>query len=178
MVQQDVSLDAALGPAKINPREQLQAQRNSGRVERKQLVLLKRNFFLRCPKSFFVAEPVERGVEQILVQLGGSVFVGIREGGFIGRVGNAGDAPVCPRQPRPLQISRRDSAGASRQNSIETNCVQQPKPLAPFSASFFRPALWNFRSREVLGQLIAKRLATCMMALPSLWGRSAKSRAK
>jgi len=29
-----------------------------------------------------------------------------------------------------LQISRRESAWASWQNSIETNCVQQPNPLA------------------------------------------------
>ena len=48
--------------------------------------------------------------------------------------------PRCtslPRQqPRPLQISRGESAWASWQNSIETNCVQQPKPLAPFGAVF------------------------------------------
>src|SRR5258708_3779232 len=39
VVQQDVSLDAALGPAKLGPRKQLQAQRNGGRVEGQQLVL-------------------------------------------------------------------------------------------------------------------------------------------
>jgi hypothetical protein len=34
------------------------------------------------------AEPFERGVKQILVQLGGPVFVGIGEGGFIGGLGD------------------------------------------------------------------------------------------
>ena len=52
-------------------------------------LFLKRNFFLRCPSPCFVAEPVERGVEQILEQLGGPVFVGIGKGGFIGSLDDA-----------------------------------------------------------------------------------------
>jgi len=39
--------------------------------------------------SVFVAEPLERGVKQILVQLGGPVFVGIGKGGFVGGFGDA-----------------------------------------------------------------------------------------
>src|ERR1039458_998011 len=88
VVQQDVRLDAALGPAKLGPREQLQAQRNSGRVEREQLVL-EPELLLARSQPFFVAEPVERGVEQVLVQLGGPVFVGIGKSGFIGGLGDA-----------------------------------------------------------------------------------------
>ena len=88
VVQQNVSLDAALSPAELGPRKQLQAQRNGGRVEGQQLVFEAELLFARA-QSFFVAEPLERGVKQILVQLGGPVFVGIREGGFIGGLTDA-----------------------------------------------------------------------------------------
>jgi hypothetical protein len=36
-----------------------------------------------------VAEPLERGVKQILVQLGGPVLVGVGKGGFMGGLGDA-----------------------------------------------------------------------------------------
>src|ERR1035437_3812852 len=88
VVQQNVSLDAALGPAKLGPRKQLQAQRNGGRVEREQFVL-ETELLLARTQSFFVAEPGERGVEKILVQLGGPVFVGIGKGRFVGGFGDA-----------------------------------------------------------------------------------------
>jgi len=88
VVQQNVSLDAALSPAELGPRKQLQAQRNGGRVEGQQLVFEAELLFARA-QSFFVAEPLERGVKQILVQLGGPVLVGIREGGFIGGLTDA-----------------------------------------------------------------------------------------
>jgi hypothetical protein len=51
-------------------------------------LFLKRNFFLRAPNPSSSAEPGERGIEQILVQLGGPVFVGIGEGGFVGGFGD------------------------------------------------------------------------------------------
>ena len=85
VIQQNVGLDAALGSAKLGPWEQLQAQRNGGRIEGKQLVL-ETELLLALPQSLFVAEAVQSGVEQILVQLGGPVFVGVREGGFIRRL--------------------------------------------------------------------------------------------
>src|SRR5437870_11551965 len=88
MVQQNVSLDTALGPAKLDPRKQLQAQRNGGRVEGPQLVL-ETELLLARPQAFFVAEPFEGGVKQIFVQLRGPVFVGIPEGGFIGGLADA-----------------------------------------------------------------------------------------
>src|ERR1035437_7619374 len=87
VVQQNVSLDAALGTAKLGPRKKRQAQRDGGRVEREQFVL-ETELLLALPQSFFVAGPGERGEEQILVQLGGPVLVGIGKGGFIGGLGD------------------------------------------------------------------------------------------
>src|ERR1039457_786924 len=58
VVQKNVSLDAALGPAKLGPRKQLQAQRNGGRVEGEQLVL-ETELLLARPQSLFVAAPGE-----------------------------------------------------------------------------------------------------------------------
>src|ERR1035438_3769107 len=49
---------------------------------------LETELLLALPQSFFVAEPGERGEEQILVQLGGPVLVGIGKGGFIGGLGD------------------------------------------------------------------------------------------
>ncbi len=50
---------------------------------------LKRNFFLRNPNPSSSRNLWQRGVKQILVQLGGPVFVGIGKGGFIGGLGDA-----------------------------------------------------------------------------------------
>lgn len=83
MIRQDVSLDTALGPAELGPWKQVQAQRNEG-----QQLLLETELLAR-PQSSFVAETLERGVKQILVQLGRPVFVGIGKRGFIGGPGDA-----------------------------------------------------------------------------------------
>src|ERR1035441_8750222 len=65
--------------------QSLPARRSSDLREQ---FVLETELLLALPQSFFVAEPGERGEEQILVQLGGPVFVGIGEGGFVGGLGD------------------------------------------------------------------------------------------
>ena len=52
-------------------------------------LFLKRNFCLREPQSFFVAESLQRRIKQILIQFRRPVFVGIGEGGLVGGFADA-----------------------------------------------------------------------------------------
>ena len=88
MVQQNVRFDATLGPAKLGPGKQFQAQRDGGRIQRQQLVL-ETELLLALPQPFRITEPLERRKKQILIQLGRAVFIGIGESGFIRRLADA-----------------------------------------------------------------------------------------
>lgn len=58
-------------------------------------LVLETELLLARPQPFFVAEPRERGVEQILIQLRGPVLVGVGEGGFIGGLAHAEMHPLA-----------------------------------------------------------------------------------
>ena len=138
-------------------------------------LFLKRKLLLALSQSFFVAEPVERGVEQIPVQLGGSVFVGIREGGIYWEPWQCRDATQFAQGSSPGRCksrggNRRERVG--RTASRDQFCVQQPKPLAAFfGVVFLDYALETPFVVEVLEKLIEETRVTCMMAsAPSLVG--------
>jgi hypothetical protein len=87
MVQQNMGFDAALGAAELGPREQGQAQRDGGGIQRQQFVL-EPELMLAAAHSRLSPEPRQRGPEQILEQRCGAVFVGVGQGATAGRLGN------------------------------------------------------------------------------------------
>jgi hypothetical protein len=144
VVQQNVSLDAALGPAKLGPRKQLQAQRNGGRVKRQQLVL-EAELLLARTQSFFVSEPLEGGVKQILVQLRGPVFVGIREGGFVGGLADA-------EMNQLAQTTAQAVANLAQRISVSELAEQHRDQLRPAAKTFGAPfCIVFFDQRSELG---------------------------
>ena len=82
VVQQHVSLNAALGPAELRPRKHLDAQADRCRIERQQLVF-KTELSLAQPQALFLAKPPQERVKQFLVEFRRSIFVGLRQRGFI-----------------------------------------------------------------------------------------------
>ena len=118
------------------------------------MLVLETELLLARPQSFFVAEPGERGVEQILVQLGGPVFVGIGEGGFVGGFGDA-------EMDQFAQATAQAVANLAQRIGVGELAEQHRDQLGPAAKAFgapFRVVFLDQRRelgpREMLEQLI------------------------
>ena len=81
-------LHAPFGPAEFGPGEQVQAQRDGGGIQRQKFVL-EAELGLAGAHALLFAEAVQRAVEQVFEERRRAVFIGIRQGGFVGCVGDA-----------------------------------------------------------------------------------------
>src|SRR5204862_7466302 len=127
----------------------LQAQRNGGRVKRQQLVL-EAELLLARTQSFFVSEPLEGGVKQILVQLRGPVFVGIREGGFIGGLADA-------EMNQLAQTTAQAVANLAQRISVSELAEQHRDQLRPAAKTFGAPfciVFFDQRLELVAGKML------------------------
>jgi len=88
MIQDDMRLDASLGSAELCPREKGQAERDGCRVEGEQLVL-ETKFRLAGSKITMRSEVLEGRPEEVLIEGGGPVLIGIGEGRAAWRLVNA-----------------------------------------------------------------------------------------
>ena len=110
VVQQDVGLDAAFGSAKLGPREHRQAQRNRGRVQREQLVL-ETELLLALSQPFFISESIARAVKnRSSYNWAGRCSLAYDRVDLLGALAIPRCTSLPRQQPRPLQISRRESA--------------------------------------------------------------------
>jgi len=138
MVQQHVSLNAALGPAELRPRKHLEAQADRCRIERQQLVF-ETELPLAQPQALFFAKPPQDRVKQFLVKFRRPMLVGVRQGGFIRGRPDSQVNQFAKATGKPV-ADLAQGIGMSQlawQNSIATNWVLQVKPLAPRSAPCF-----------------------------------------
>ena len=85
VVQEDVQLDAALGASELGPWEELQAQGDGAGVEGEELVAEPELGFPGT-ESTLTAESPQCRPEEFPEQGSRAMFVGVREGGFVGRL--------------------------------------------------------------------------------------------
>ena len=136
VIEQDVSLDAAFGAAELRPRQQVEAQRDGGRIQRQQLILEAKFRFART-QPLLLAETRQGCPEQILKQGRRPVLVGIRQGGSAGRFGDAEMHQTAQTTRQAVADLAQGIRTSQLQKSMATNCVQQANPLAACSPPCF-----------------------------------------
>ena len=167
MIQQDVSFDAALGPAELGPREQRQAQRNGGRVQRQQFILEAELVFART-QALLVAKPRQGSLEQILEQRRGPVLIGIGQRGAAGSFGNAQvhQSAEAAGQAVTNLAERIGTAELAKQHGDELSPAA--KTLGGVLGAVFLHQRGELSTGKMLEQLIEKT-RTCTIDWPSLW---------
>jgi hypothetical protein len=156
VIEHNVSFDAALRLTELGPRKHLQTKTDGGGIQRQQFVF-ETELLLAQPQPLLIAEARQRRIEQVLIQLGGAMFIGVREGGFIRRHADS-------EMHQLAEAAGESVADLAQRVRMSQLAKQHRDQLRSATEAFGRPFCFMFfhqsrelEARKILQQLI-KRL--------------------